>query len=457
MGVILEERHPLNQVLTVRGWTAEYCLRRVADRHKALGYGGMAIRKEKVSRWTRPGNPQTPNMPTQVAMAEVLGIDAREIRAQPWPHWLLLALRDDTAIWESPWNPAGTIQALDHAGGLVDLDRRGFLIATTATLAATLAQWATADPVPATASGGRQIGAAVADRFDSRLDDLRHLDDDLGSDHVYDAACAEKRLITRLLRDNSYSENTGRRLHASAAEASRLAGWCAFDSGQTAAAERHFVTSLRAAAGAGDRTAGATALAFWANLRYANSTPDPRGALDLLDGALTHRADITSPRVLTMLYIRQARAHSIAGEPTAAYRAIGNALAAYDRGTPPDEDLQSMYWITTGEVLQAAASAALSLGDPRRALTYFSSAVTHHDPYDSDKEPRGTAIYLARQAEAHLALGDLDGAVETGQQAVGLMGGVTSARGSETLNRLRTEFSRHRSTPVVRTFLDETG
>lgn len=283
------------------------------------------------------------------------------------------------------------------------------------------------------------------------------LDDDLGSDHVYDAARAESRLITRLLRENTYSQETGHRLHACAAEASRLAGWCAFDSGQSAAAETHFVTALRAAAGSGDRTAGATALAFWANVRYSNSRPDPRGALDLIDGALTHRADIASPRVLTMLYIRQARAHSIAQEPTAAYRAIDDALAAYDRGIPTSEDLQAMYWVNTGEVFQAAASTALSLGDPQRALTYFSAAATHHDPYDPEKEPRGTAIYLAREAEAYLALGDLDGAVETAQRSVGLMGGVSSARGSETLTSLRSELSKHRAIPVVKNFLNETA
>ncbi|MFE5858715.1 hypothetical protein ACFQ61_36530 [Streptomyces sp. NPDC056500] len=210
------------------------------------------------------------------------------------------------------------------------------------------------------------------------------------------------------------------------------------------------MTSLRAAAGSGNRTAGATALAFWANVRYSHHRPDPRGAL-------THRTNIASPRVLTMLHIRQARAHPIAQEPTAAYRAIDNALAAYDRGTAPGDDLHSMYWVTTSEVFQAAGSAALSLGDPQRAVKYFSAAATQQDPYDPEKEPRGTAIYLARQAAAHLACGDLDGAVETAERTVHLMGGVSSARGTETLTRLRSELKRHRTIPVVKNFLNETA
>ncbi|MFE8978731.1 hypothetical protein ACFYM7_35730 [Streptomyces cyaneofuscatus] len=116
-----------------------------------------------------------------------------------------------------------------------------------------------------------------------------------------------------------------------------------------------------------------------------------------------------------------------------------------------------MYWVNSGEVFQAAASAALSLGEPQRALTYFSAAATHHDPYDPEREPRGTAIYLARQAEAYLALGDLDGAVEAAQRSIDLLGGVTSARGSETLTSLRSKLTRHRAIPVVKSFLNETA
>ncbi|WP_371792306.1 hypothetical protein OG285_25265 [Streptomyces sp. NBC_01471] len=161
--------------------------------------------------------------------------------------------------------------------------------------------------------------------------------------------------------------------------------------------------------------------------------------------------------MLTMLYIRTARAHSIAGEPAAAYRAIDTALDAYGSGVPAGEDLPQMYWINTGEILQAAGSSALSLGDPARALRYFTEAATHNDPYDSTKEPRGTAIYLARKAAAYRELGDLDGAVHTAEEAVALMGGVSSARGSRTLCDLRDGLDRHRTVPAVVAFLEATG
>ncbi|MEU6328161.1 hypothetical protein ABZ851_12895 [Streptomyces sp. NPDC047049] len=81
-------------------------------------------------------------------------------------------------------------------------------------------------------------------------------------------------------------------------------------------------------------------------------------------------------------HIRLTRAHSLAGEPAAAYRAIDDALAAHGNSAPAGADLPSPYWANAGENHQAAASAALSLHDPARALEHVTAAVTHADPYD---------------------------------------------------------------------------
>ncbi|MFF5126684.1 hypothetical protein ACFY41_07040 [Streptomyces syringium] len=175
----------------------------------------------------------------------------------------------------------------------------------------------------------------------------------LGSRHAYDAATAELQLLTGVLKNHSYNENTARRLYAAAAETARLAGWCAYDSGNLATAEKRFMTALRASATCGDATVGASALAFWANLRY--TANDPHGALGLIERGLDQRHKITSPRVIAMLHARQARAHSTAGEATAAYRSIDAAFAAYSHAGPAEHDLPSMYWMTHGECHEVAA------------------------------------------------------------------------------------------------------
>ncbi|MGV9322543.1 transcriptional regulator [Streptomyces sp. NPDC003660] len=442
--------HPLTTLIARSGLTAAGYLKRVADRHKALGYGAMAHRKEKATRWTREG--VTPERTALLAIASLHGLSAADVDRHGWPGFLLLALDDDQTVLESPWTAAGTVNSLTHVGGPVDRDRRGFLIASTSTLAAAVAQWMTAEPALAVTDTGRRIGAEAADLFDVRLDALRHLDDTVGAGQVYDAAIVELRLITALLKDGSYSQLTGRRLFAAAAEASRLAGWCSYDEGRLAAAERHFVTSLRAAASAQDPTLGAVTLAFWANLRY--SSGNPHGALHLTDGALADRRKISSPRVLAMLHARAARAHSKAGEPAAAWRQIDAAFDAYATADVPEADLTAMYWINHGELHQVAASSALTLGEPRRALEHFAAAVDHTDPYDTDREVRGAVIYQARQAEAHVALGDIDAALGIGHNVITAMGGVDSARTTTTLTELRGHLADHRHIPAVADFLD---
>ncbi|MFD8915552.1 transcriptional regulator [Streptomyces sp. NPDC059575] len=441
--------HPLTTLMARHGLTAAAYLKRVADRHLALGFGAMAHRKEKATRWTREG--VTPERTALLAIASLHGIDVADVDRYGWPGFLLLALDDDRTVLESPWTAAGTVNTLTEVGGPVK-DRRGFLIASTSTLAAALAQWITAEPALAIGDRGRRVGAEAAALFDVRLDALRHLDDTVGAGQVYDAVVLELRLVTDLLKNASYNEATGQRLFASAAEASRLAGWCSYDEGRHAAAERHFLVSLRASGSAHDPTLGAVTLAFWANLRY--NAGDARGALNLLDGALADHRKISSPRVRAMLHARAARAHSKAGEPLAAWRQVDDAFDAYGKADTPEADLASMYWINHGELHQVAASSALSLGDPKRALENFRAALTHEDPYDTDREVRGAVIYQVRQAEAHLALGDVDAALDLGHQVIDTMGGVDSARTTHTLEELRAQLDGHRHIPAVADFLD---
>jgi len=261
-------------------------------------------------------------------------------------------------------------------------------------------------------------------------------------------------MITDTLTHASYTETVGRRIYAAAAEASRICGWTAYDSGRHARAELHYVSALRAAASSGDDIVGANTLSFWAIQRY--STGDPRGAVHLVEAALDKAPAIGSPRMTAMLHARLARAHARAGDHKASDHAAGAAFDAYDHIDDRDTQPACVYWVNRGELHQLAGSCALNLGDPRRALRHFETApiAQFGDAYDDEAFPRGAAIYYAREAEARLALDDIDGAVDTARRAVDHMGGVTSARGTDTLTDLRVRLAHHRAVPVVRDFLD---
>ncbi|GAA2128032.1 hypothetical protein [Streptomyces synnematoformans] len=101
----------------------------------------------------------------------------------------------------------------------------------------------------------------------------------------------------------------------------------------------------------------------------------------------------------------------------------------------------------------------MNLNQPRTALTHYESIPAAHraEGYNTQAYPRAAALRHARTAEAHIAVGDLDGALENAHQAIDHLGGVTSVRGTSTLTELRTRLDAHRSTPAVRDFLARTA
>lgn len=102
-----------------------------------------------------------------------------------------------------------------------------------------------------------------------------------------------------------------------------------------------------------------------------------------------------------------------------------------------------------------AGSSALDLGDPAQAIRCFDAA-TAADYRGDDQYPRSHAIYLARAAEAHLALRDPDAATEKAAHAVRCLGGVDSARSSSAITGLRAKLAPHSRERAVREFLEQT-
>ena len=73
-----------------------------------------------------------------------------------------------------------------------------------------------------------------------------------------------------------------------------------------------------------------------------------------------------------------------------------------------------------------------------------------------DQFPRTHAIYMTRAAETHLALHDLDAAVNRAYLPTRCLGGVDSARSGSTITGLRKKLAAHAGSPAVRDFLEAT-
>jgi tetratricopeptide (TPR) repeat protein len=363
------------------------------------------------------------------------------------------ALHDtgSTAAKGAPWDQPGSLTVLADLLKGSSVDRRGFLSAGAA-LSVSASSWSNALE-PGRASGTHTAlpsGPALLSHVGDRLEYLRHLDDELGSGEVYQLARSELSLIVKLIKSRRYDGRTLDHLHSMASEAARQVAWAAFDQSRPGIAQRFFDGSLRASAEAGDPISGAYALSFAAIQCY--STPGQAGrAVSLLETAEEQVRRKATPRMHAMLAARTARALSKTGAKKACAHQLNMARAALDRG-PHDDDPKILYWVDYGEIEMIAGSAALQLGDPAEALRRFEAAMKASYPGD-EEYPRSHAIYLARAAEAHLALHDLDAAVATARHAARCLGSVDSARSASELKGLREKLAPHTSHTAVREFL----
>jgi tetratricopeptide (TPR) repeat protein len=355
-----------------------------------------------------------------------------------------------------PWDESGTLSAISDALNRSEVDRREFVAVSGAALAGLAGDWQSALSAPAPlaeAARSRQVSEDIIGHIDLRLGHLRRMDDELGSGQLAQLARSELALIARLLHTGRCPEAATRRLYSLASEASRQAAWNYFDQRQHAAARHYFETALRASATGGDRQAGAYALSFLAVHCY--STGQARQAVSLLQTAQAELAGARTPRMVAMLAARAARAYSKTGDRRACAHMLHEAREALDRGPRPD-DPPTLYWVTNGEIEMIAGSSALELGDPEEAIRRFCAAISA-DYRGDDQFPRSHAIYLARAADAYLALHDLDAAVDQAAHAVRCLHGVDSARSASTLAELRAKLAVHVKSPVVRDFLESTS
>lgn len=356
-----------------------------------------------------------------------------------------------TAAKAVPWDLPGSLTVLTDLLKGSSVDRRGFLSAGAA-LSLSASSWSKALGSARADGAPEDIpkGPALVTHIDDRLDYLRHLDDELGSGEVYQLARSELSLIVKLIKSRRYDDPTVGHLYSMAAEAARQVAWAAFDQSRPGIAQRFFDGSFRASAEAGDPISGAYALSFAAIQCY--STPQQAGrAVSLLETAQEQVRRKATPRMHAMLAARTARALSKTGAKKACARQLDIARAALGKGTH-DDDPKTLYWVDYGEIEMIAGSAALQLGDPAEALRRFDAAMNASYPGD-EEYPRSHAIYLARAAEAHLALHDLDAAVATARHAARCLGSVDSARSASELKGLREKLAAHTSYAAVREFL----
>lgn len=316
-----------------------------------------------------------------------------------------------------PWTAVGSLGALQKIME-DDVDRRGFILATGLVSAEVATQMQLAPPVQAASRvGGYQVTEQTVDALERVVVGLREVDNHGGARITYREPL---RHTSDLLRDGSYTDHVGRRLHGLAAELLRLVGWVAYDSARVAQAQRYWTAGLRTAKAAGDTAMGAHTLASLAGLTLKDG--QPREAASQARSAQAHyRGD--SPKVLARLHLQTAKCYAALHDQDECRRELGAAEDLVSRFDEPGPDWAS--WIDRGVVLHDAGWCFTRMRDSRRGIEHIRRGLELHRGF-----PRDEALF-----QAHLAVAaasgrqpELDLAVQAANASMDLLATTTSPR-----------------------------
>ncbi|MFJ8435976.1 hypothetical protein ACIQ9P_32220 [Kitasatospora sp. NPDC094019] len=441
--------HPLARLRATAGLSHPDYARLVAQTHSELGFGHMAARREKVSRWE--SGRTVPEHTAQLAIAHIHGIEPSEVYRLGWPVWLRIATGD--ADWlETPYTNEGTVETVHNALGLPEAHASPTLVVGGPALARQLraVRARLARPQPWPGRDGPGLPDDYLDWAENRTKALEQQENGtlVPAAALYTAAHAEFRLIVHLLTRTGYDHPTGQRLLRLATRTSIACGWLSSSLGEETRAERHNLTALRTAAAAADPEYVSAALAQL-SMRHLIAG-DPTDAMALVRAALaTHPRP--SPHTTASLYIKEALARAQLGRPDDTARTMD--LAADTRTAPSEHDeAGTPFGINVDDhfLAGARANAWLSLGQPHRARSYFDTlASSLADPRPEPPSPLA-ARRLLRAVDTYLALNEIDLACWAVHRAIAVGGELSPGLTTAYRNRLNP----YRHEPLVRSALD---
>ncbi|MEV1043734.1 tetratricopeptide repeat protein [Streptomyces sp. NPDC049916] len=333
---------------------------------------------------------------------------------------------------ERPTAPGGTDDT-SHIDGTDDTDeesdvlRRVFMMSGTATVAAASLGLG-GSPASAGAPGRvflpaqRRVGEAEVSAVEKAVRQIRLLDDRHGADGLYRRAAQPLRAAYELLDAGITARRaTADRLHAGAGELAISVGWLAHDSGRFDDARSHYAEALATARLAGD--AGLEAHAFCNTSFLARDAGRPREAVRAAEAGQRAARALGSPRLLSLLALREAGGRAGMGDRTGCDRALGRARVAFERG-PAAADPEWMSFFREAELELLEAQCWSALGDWSRAARHGRRSVALQDAHFT----RNLALYRAQLTGDLARAGRADEAAAAGHQVLDLLDRVRSSR-----------------------------
>lgn len=220
------------------------------------------------------------------------------------------------------------------------------------------------------------------------------------------------------------------------------AGWLAFDSGAHDVARSCYNEALSLARQTADPSIEVHALV---NLAFQSTFLGmPRQSLRYSEAA----ERVASGRMAVVPMIRQTTAYAFAGDPAESQGAMARARHRFDKTKDEGEDWYT--FVSPAELDGIEGTAAVALGEPRRAESLLLRAIAAH----GDGFARNRALYRVRLARARLDLGEPDGAAHAANEALDdLSGSVASYVVSSELATVAKRLASFSNLPEVERFI----
>ncbi|MCK7625317.1 tetratricopeptide repeat protein [Streptomyces sp. RS10V-4] len=301
-------------------------------------------------------------------------------------------------------------------------------------------------PGPRTAPGSR-AGATEATAVEEAVRRIRLLDDRHGADGLYHRAVQPLRAAYELLDAGIRQRAVYDRLHAGAGELAISVGWLAHDSGRFDDARSHYAEALSTARVSGD--AALEAHAFCNTAFLARDAGRPREAVRAAQAAQQAAKRLGSPRLRSLLALREAGGRAGLGDRSGCEQALARAERLFAVG-PGDHDPEWMTFFGAAELAGLTAQCWSALGDRRRAAEQARRAVDLQDPHFT----RNIALFTAELAGNLAAGGDAEEAAAAGLAVLDLLAEVRSARIRAMLDGTARALRPYRSCGAVAGFLE---
>ncbi|WP_405520292.1 tetratricopeptide repeat protein [Streptomyces canus] len=329
-----------------------------------------------------------------------------------------------------------------------DVLRRAFMTGGGATVAAaSLGPLGLAADATAAGRPVRRAGTGEAGALEEAVRRIRLLDDRHGADGLYRRAAAPLRAAYALLDAGATRQTTADRLLSGAGELAISVGWLAHDSGRFDDARSHYAEALATARVTGDDALEAHAFCNTAFL--ARDAGRPREAVRAAQAAQRVARPLGSPRLMSLLALREAGGWAGLADRTGCEQALARAQAFFERGLS-DADPEWMSFYGEAELEGLEAQCWSTLGDWRRAARHAGRAADLQDPHFT----RNIALYTAELADDLARGGHPDESAAAGLRVLDLLGEVQSSRIQTMLAGTARVLLPHRRAAGVSAFLE---